>query len=186
MNDDDRADVSALRAVAHPVRLRILSLLTGSAMSAAEVARALDLTHANASYHLRHLLAADEIVVEGEEKIRGGVAKRYRYPHERNGRHAAGGPPTDEDQLLYLRATAQEVERRLLRRRQGAGSGRSADLEGWVDPSAWARALTLLEEASMVLHEANRAPHTEGTLHVSLTTWAFEMTTDDPEPEERR
>ena len=40
----------ALRATAHPVRLQILSLLTGAEMSAAEVARELDLTHANASY----------------------------------------------------------------------------------------------------------------------------------------
>ena len=45
---DDQA-VARLRATAHPVRLRILSLLTVEAMSAADVARALDLTHANAS-----------------------------------------------------------------------------------------------------------------------------------------
>ena len=32
---------NALRAVAHPVRLRILSLLTGTELSAAEVAREL-------------------------------------------------------------------------------------------------------------------------------------------------
>ena len=51
---DPRA-VSALRSVAHPVRLRILSLVTAEAMSAADVARALDLTHANALYHLRVL-----------------------------------------------------------------------------------------------------------------------------------
>ena len=48
-------EVASLRAVAHPVRLRILSLLTGTELSAAEVARELDLTHANASYHLRVL-----------------------------------------------------------------------------------------------------------------------------------
>ena len=64
------AAVSAMRAVAHPVRLQMLSLLTGTEMSAAEVARELDLTHANASYHLRVLLDADEIVVAGEEKMR--------------------------------------------------------------------------------------------------------------------
>src|SRR6476469_9818071 len=39
----DPSAVSALRSVAHPVRLRILSLLTAEAMSAAEVARALGL-----------------------------------------------------------------------------------------------------------------------------------------------
>ncbi len=73
---------NALRAVAHPVRLRMLSLLTGTELSAAEVARELGITHANASYHLRTLLDAGELVIASEEKIRGGVAKRYRHPWE--------------------------------------------------------------------------------------------------------
>ncbi len=61
----------------------MLSLLTASAMSAAEVGRELDVTHANASYHLRLLADAGLIVVEGEEQIRGGLAKRYRHPIDR-------------------------------------------------------------------------------------------------------
>src|SRR5690349_3134246 len=72
-------ETAALRATAHPIRLRIMSLLTGAPLTAAEVARELGLTHANASYHLRTLLAAGMIVPAGEERIRGGVAKRYRY-----------------------------------------------------------------------------------------------------------
>jgi len=68
-----------LRALAHPVRLRILSLLTGADLTAADVARELGITHANASYHLRFLLDAGEIVVSGEESIRGGRARRYRH-----------------------------------------------------------------------------------------------------------
>ncbi|MEO3927265.1 helix-turn-helix domain-containing protein [Micromonosporaceae bacterium B7E4] len=53
-------------------------MLTASALTAAQIAHELDLTHANASYHLRHLLAAGLIQVAGEERIRGGAAKRYR------------------------------------------------------------------------------------------------------------
>ena len=94
MTDDD---IQQLRAVAHPVRLRILSLLTGSAMSAAEVARELDLTHANASYHLRILLESGTVVEAGEERIRGGVAKRYRYPHEDRDQHRSRA--TTEDRV---------------------------------------------------------------------------------------
>src|SRR5918993_1279103 len=99
--------ISSLRATAHPLRLRMLSLLTSSAMSAAEVARELGITHANASYHLRQLHDADLVVVEGEERIRGGMAKRYRHLFDRPeskwtdedmaGRGAAGcsaGSPT--------------------------------------------------------------------------------------------
>lgn len=180
--NDGRADVSALRAVAHPVRLRMLSLLTGNPMSAAEVARELDISHANASYHLRQLIDADEIVEAGEEKIRGGTAKRYRYPHERRGEHPKAGRTTTEDRVLYVRAVSQEIERRMLQRRPQRPQ-RSSDLEGWVSPEAWTKALALLEEASMLLHDANRPPRTDGTLHISMTTWAFELVTTDDDPD---
>ena len=54
--EDER--ISDLRATAHPLRLRMLSLLTGAELSAAEVARELGVSQANASYHLRLLLDA--------------------------------------------------------------------------------------------------------------------------------
>src|SRR6478609_10741312 len=98
----------ALRAVAHPIRLQMLSLLTGAELSAAEVARELGISHANASYHLRVLLEAGAVVVASEEKIRGGVAKRYRHPWQaRQGQLASPG-----DQEVYVRAVAEELVRR--------------------------------------------------------------------------
>lgn len=172
--EEDRT--GGLRALAHPLRLRMLSLLTGTAMSAAEVARELGTTHANASYHLRLLADAGELVVEGEERIRGGVAKRYRYPHEHEGRHVdrsvPGGAVDPEARLLHLRATFTELERRTT---SAVPGGWVSDLEGWVDPAAWERARGLLEEASRVLHDANRPPRTAGTVHVSATALAFRL-----------
>src|SRR3954469_18797480 len=90
---------AALRAMAHPVRLRIMSLLTAAPMTAAEVARELHLTHANASYHLRNLLSGGLIYVAGEEKIRGGVAKRYRYDVGRDRQHQQRTGPIGDEQL---------------------------------------------------------------------------------------
>ena len=75
---DELSETAALRAMAHPLRLRMMSLLTGAELSAAEVARELGITHANASYHLRVLLDAGELEVAGEEKIRGGIASGCR------------------------------------------------------------------------------------------------------------
>jgi DNA-binding transcriptional ArsR family regulator len=170
--------LSAMRSVAHPVRLRMLSLLTGTAMSAAEVARELDLTHANASYHLRLLAEAGELVVDGAERVRGGLGKRYRYPHEQEGHHVPGpGAGADraidpEARLLHLRATTAELERRLA---TAAPGGWASDLEGWVDPEDWERARALLREASRILHDANRPPRTEGTVHVSFTAMTFDL-----------
>lgn len=163
--------VARLRATAHPMRLRILSLLTAEAMSAAEVARALDLTHANASYHLRLLHDVGELVVESEEKVRGGTAKRYRYDATRE---VAEGRPDEDDRIAYARATALEVERRLAE--AGPGSGSSSDLEAWVPVAAWHRALDLMHEASHLLHAAARPAGTDDTVHVSVTHTAFTMT----------
>jgi DNA-binding transcriptional ArsR family regulator len=165
-------EVATLRAIAHPVRLRILSLLTGAPMSAAEVARELGLTHANASYHLRVLVAAGELVEAGEEKIRGGVAKRYRHPWDRSRpgrrRHA------EQDRELYVRAMAEELVRRSRQRRKGA-RGVDADAELWVSSEEWDRARELVAEAARVLHAAAQPPRTPGALHVNLTAVLFEM-----------
>ncbi|SFH21145.1 Helix-turn-helix domain-containing protein [Amycolatopsis regifaucium] len=78
----DSPTLEGLRVLAHPVRLRILSLLTGAAMSAAEAARELGETQANVSYHLRRLHEAGLLDVAEEVRIRGGLAKRYRHDPE--------------------------------------------------------------------------------------------------------
>jgi DNA-binding transcriptional ArsR family regulator len=170
---DDETDPQAmarLRASAHPLRLRILSMLTAEAMSAAEVARALETTHANASYHLRVLHDIGELVVESEEKIRGGVAKRYRYDAERK---LPPQRPGLDARLAYARANALEVERRLLD--AAPGSATSSDLEAWVPVEAFHQALDLLHEASHLLHGAARPAGTPDTVHISATTTVFTM-----------
>src|SRR4051795_13608276 len=105
MSDDAIAN---LRAGAHPVRLRILSLLTRASMSAAEVARELGLTHANASYHLRVLAEAGELVEAGEEKINSRVAKRYRHPWAPRA-HDVRPVATEAEREQYVRALAAEL-----------------------------------------------------------------------------
>jgi DNA-binding transcriptional ArsR family regulator len=170
---DPRA-VSALRSVAHPVRLRILSLLTAEAMSAAEVGRALDLTHANASYHLRVLHEAGELVVEAEEKIRGGIAKRYRYVVV--DAPATGAPATTEDRIAYVQAIGHEVTRRQAHHLRG--TGQMSDIETWVDPQVWSDAVDLLRQAGDLLHEHAQAPRSPGTTHVSASLFAFQMADD--------
>lgn len=170
MSDHRRSQMSAMRAVAHPVRLQILSLLTGAEMSATEVARELGLTHANASYHLRVLLDAGEVVVAGEEKIRGGVAKRYRHPW--NEERVSPAPPSTDDQRRYVRAVAEELIRRHDRRRKGEKSY-LVDAEMWVTPEIWEQVLTHVMQASALIHGEAKAPRAPGTVHVNLTALAF-------------
>ena len=180
MNDPDpEGTISAMRATAHPLRMRILSLLTGAALSAAEVARELEVTHANASYHLRVLADAGLIVEAGEEKIRGGVAKRYRHPWESEDVMVSDG--TREDAEHYVRVMAEELVRRYARRRLQSARGNLTDAELWVTPEVHERVSALLHESSVLLHAEAQRPHTPGTVPVAMTAALFVLEDDRPE-----
>jgi DNA-binding transcriptional ArsR family regulator len=177
-DDADRDQTVELRALAHPVRLRILSLLTGADLTAAEIARELDLTHANASYHLRHLLASGMIEVAGEERIRGGVAKRYRYDVaadlDRPDRPVPEGAPPDPQQRLIYAALAAELRRRSAAMRRSQHNY-LADAELWLDPDVWSEIRDRIAAASDDLHRAARPPHSAGTVKISATVALFKM-----------
>ncbi|HKD96860.1 MAG TPA: helix-turn-helix domain-containing protein [Micromonosporaceae bacterium] len=172
--------VEELRALAHPIRLRILSLLTGAAMTAAEVARELGLTHANASYHLRQLYAAGTIRVAGEERIRGGAAKRYRYDTDHTLSTAPPGTAGRHrrDKRAIFLAYATELRRRLAHLRDTPGRTHGTDAELWVDPEVWTEFHARVNEASRALHRAAQPPRTPGTIRTNSTIALFEM---DPE-----
>ncbi|MEP6632316.1 MAG: metalloregulator ArsR/SmtB family transcription factor [Lapillicoccus sp.] len=167
-----RGDVHRLRALAHPVRLEMLSLLTGTAMSAAEVARELDLTQANASYHLRLLRDAGLLVIAGEEKVNGGVAKRYRHLWDQPQPGVGPGSPDDVDAVV--RTLSDAVSLRLPRRvREERGHFTDADL--WVEPAVWDQVTNLLTEASRLMHAEAKPPHAEGTVRGNLSILAFRL-----------
>src|SRR5260221_10365724 len=82
--------IAAVRARAHPLRLRMLSLLTGAALSAAELARELEVSQALASYHLRQLADAGLVELVEERSRRGGRERRYRHRVDPDGEVLAG------------------------------------------------------------------------------------------------
>jgi len=161
----------SLRAIAHPLRLQILSLLTGTELSAAEVARELDVTHANASYHLRVLLEAGQLEIASEERIRGGDAKRYRHPWQQQARK---GKISSQDREAYTRALAEELVRRV---RQAVPNryGHYTDAELWVTQEDFDAVRASVTAASTRLHESARPPRSEGTRRVALTIAMFEI-----------
>ncbi len=177
--------VRALRAVAHPVRLQILSLLTGAELSAAEIARELDITQANASYHVRVLARAGELVECGTERVRGGRAKKYRYvapPHteEPGDRSAAarGSAGSAEAMVLLVEAYATELRRRVRQRDVDAPSD-FTDAELWLEPKVWAEVLDLVLRASTAAHEGARPPRTPGTVHTSFSSFLFQLASEE-------
>ncbi|AEV83936.1 LexA repressor [Actinoplanes sp. SE50] len=169
-----KQDQVTLRAVAHPARLHILSLLTGAPMTAAEVARELGMNSANAAYHLRTLYTAGVIELAGAERIRGGLAKRYRYDATLHAaRASAGGGAPEPDRAVYA-AISGELGRRAQHAEPG-GVNALADAELWVDPRVWRAARDRINEVVRGLHEAAQKPRTPGALRTSTTVALFTM-----------
>jgi len=174
----DEQRIAALRARAHPLRLRMLSLLTGAAMSAAELARELQVSQALASYHLRQLADAGAVELAEERSRRGGRERRYRYRVEPT---VPSHPPApdDEGRALFIEAIIDE-----LRRRSGQRApelpGLTIDAELWVDPEDWETARAAIAAAGTMLHERARRPHDPGTVHLNTTVVLFPMLDEAP------
>ncbi|GAA1254535.1 hypothetical protein GCM10009665_51470 [Kitasatospora nipponensis] len=182
MADDEPGGVTeGLRALAHPLRLRLLSLLTNQAMSAAEAARELGESQANISYHLRRLHAVGLLELAEEVAVRGGLAKRYRHDPQSGDRISA---TTGEEHRLLAEVLAQELRRRTAHRLVGA-PGATTDAELWVDPEVYRRAMRLAGELGDLLHDAAQRPHTPDTVRVAATLVLFQMERDEPEREKR-
>lgn len=169
-----------LRATAHPLRLRLLSLLTGAALSAAEAGRELGVSQASASYHLRVLERAGLVRVVEVERVRGGEARRYR--HESSSRrydpdHPVGErAPAGEEE--FVEALVHELRRRSRARTDGPAI--TTDAELWVDPALWRRIVQHVGDASALLHAAAQPPRTPGTRPVSMTAALFPVRASPP------
>ena len=169
---DEGGGVRRLRATAHPVRLEMLSLLTGAELSAAEVARELGITQANASYHLRLLRSAGLLEEAGQEKVNGGVAKRYRARWDAT--EARDPVHRDADADAEIRTMFDVGRARVTHRLRGI-PGHYTDAALWVEPEVWAEVLERLTAASRLLHESARPPRTEDAVRVNLSVFAFRL-----------
>ncbi|MBV9381727.1 MAG: winged helix-turn-helix transcriptional regulator [Streptosporangiaceae bacterium] len=171
-----RQVVAALRARAHPLRLRMLSLLTGAALSAAELARELGVSQALASYHLRQLSDAGLVELAETRSHRGGRERRYRHRVEL-GSDVSGSD--DEGRALFVEAVVEELRRRVSQRSPGL-RGLAIDAELWVHEEDWEEARQAIAAAGTVLHEKACRPHEPGTVHINATVVMFRMLDPDP------
>ncbi|WP_433203875.1 ArsR/SmtB family transcription factor [Dactylosporangium sp. CS-047395] len=160
MSDD------VLRALAHPLRLRMLNLMWPGPMSAAELARELAVSHALASQHLRKLAAAGLVELAEERTLRGGHERRYRT--------VQGSPLSDQrDGTAFLAGTLAHGLRERAARRDPEHPGVTTDGELWVAPEAWERYREGIQSLGDALHAAARPAHTPGTVPVAVTVHAF-------------
>lgn len=157
-----------LRALAHPLRLRMLTLMWPGPMSAAELARELGISHALASQHLRRLDAAGLVELAEERTRRGGRERRYRTIH--------GSPLSDRrDGTPLLAETLTQTLRERASRRAEGSEGVTVDAELWVDPQIWQDVRLRLAALTAELHEAARPVHSPGTIPVGVSVMAFPL-----------
>lgn len=181
--DTHPRELRDLRVLAHPLRLQLLSLLGGSALSAAEAARELGETQANVSYHLRRLHDAGLVDVVEEVAIRGGKAKRYRHDPESGERLGMTGAPE-----LFHAMSSELVRRAGL---QAPGTRTTfTDGEFVIDDAAYREVERLVRQAGIVLADAAQAtgrgsgtgsgtgtPTGANTHRIAATLAVFELST---------
>jgi DNA-binding transcriptional ArsR family regulator len=107
---DRRADVTALRALAHPIRVRMLMLLRSESLSASDLARRLDIRFGSARFHLHQLVDAGIVHAAGERTERGGTARLFRATE---GFRIDVDPETPDLNVALHRSVATELRRRL-------------------------------------------------------------------------
>jgi DNA-binding transcriptional ArsR family regulator len=71
-----------MRALAHPMRLRMLDLLRQEPLSASELARRLEIRFGSARFHLQQLVRAGMAVPAGDRRVRGGRELLFSAPEE--------------------------------------------------------------------------------------------------------
>lgn len=170
MDQHGGGDLDRLRLVAHPVRLRLLSLLTGKAMSAAEAARELGETQANVSYHIRRLASGGLLELVDEQSVRGGLAKRYSH-------NPASGEvlnDLDRDSHLHLvQALAQQMTGRANHYRDGTDFA-FTDAHLKIPADQWPRVKELARDLGRLVHEAAEHPPGDNPVSASVTVAVFE------------
>jgi DNA-binding transcriptional ArsR family regulator len=100
----------AMRALAHPVRVRMQQLLRAERLSASELARRLGIRFGSAQYHLRTLERAGIARRVGERRKRGGTEVLFEVPRELRV-DLDGGTPGEIRSVHQ--ATLAELRRRL-------------------------------------------------------------------------
>lgn len=77
-NTDPALDQRLIKALAHPLRERILQALNENVASPAQLARALDEPLGNVSYHVKILLECEAIELVRTAPVRGAIEHFYR------------------------------------------------------------------------------------------------------------
>ena len=181
MTDDIEArrqagSLAALRALSHPIRLRMYSLLVAGPASAAELARAMDVQHASASYHLRSLHGAGLVALDEERTVNGGLERRYRIV-EPPDRPVGDEPTSTEDWMALVAAFTAILQQRATQ--VSTAPKWFADVELWAPAEAVVRARQGMHNVLRQLQQDVVDPAAHSARRVSASALIFEMDDHD-------
>ena len=164
-----------LRALSHPLRLKMLNLMWPGPMSAAELARELGVSHALASQHLRQLDAAGLVELAEERIRRGGRERRYLT--------VRGTQLSDQTEgTVVLAETLILMLRERATRRVPGSPGVTADGELWINPRTWDDFRRRLADLAAELHQQAQPAHTPDTIPVAISLMTFPLEDSSPPP----
>ncbi len=168
----------AMRALAHPTRVRMMHLLRAEPLSASELARRLGIRFGSAQYHLRSLERAGIALRVGERSRRGGteypVRGSPRTSRWTRGRTPGGHAPGDEPRLRRRGAPPDGRSRRLerLRHRSRRASRRarwsSTPTASTPRPRRSTTFLHRLDELALARPTEDSTTFTVGTLFLQM------------------
>src|SRR5215213_11438688 len=196
-------DARYVKAMSHPLRVRILALLDERTASPVELAGWLDATLGTVAYHVRTLERMNLVELVRETRVRGAVEHHYRSKERpRVSDEAwAAAPPIAKQVAVSSSLQTIDAYARAASAAGGFDHGNShltrtalqLDARGWNDLSR--ACLRLLAQVDRIEEAATdrmeRNPHAGDTRDVALVMMLFEsarLTTepdDDPKAEAR-
>jgi DNA-binding transcriptional ArsR family regulator len=185
------ADTALVKALAHPLRVQIISSLEHRTASPSELAAELEQPLGNVSYHMRRLEKLGLIELEGEARRRGSIEHYYRLVARPSISDAGWAQtPSIVKEALTL-ATLEQIGREVTAAATGGGFERDdihvSRLPATLDDEGFrelAREASAFVEKVRAIEEASRerlAKDHEGAIPAHVVLMLYEGARDTPD-----
>jgi len=191
-------DPRYVKALSHPIRVRVLALLEERMASPVELAEVLGVSLGSVSYHVRNLHRLGLIELKKETRRRGAIEHHYRAKERPTVTDKAWSEATPIAKQAMVGSILQQMQDYSNASAASGGFDRAdahisrtrmkLDEKGWSDLSKACH--KLLDEAANIEREAEGRLEEAGpdapSIDVGLINLMFESTPMMPEPDGRR
>jgi len=182
----DIDDPRYVKALAHPLRIRILAMLADRSASPVQLSSKLDATLGTVAYHVRTLHQLGLIELVDETRVRGAVAHHYRAKDRPQISNEAWAQASPIAKQAAVGSTLQTIDEYVRASAAAGGFDRAdahinrlvmrLDAQGWTEMSeACKQLLDRLSEIEDAAKERIAAdPHAQGIVDAGVALLAFE------------